>query len=108
MDTRIEQIINKLSNGASTSTHLKFPCSICNKNVLANQKALQCDICKTWTHNKCDSTPSDSFSQMTWECLLCSVSFKHANIPFTFRDKAEIINMNNSNSMKFLESLPEF
>ena len=64
MDTRIEQIINKLSNGASTSTHLKFPCSICNKNVLANQKALQCDICKTWTHIKCSMKFLESLPEL--------------------------------------------
>ena len=112
MHSAIEQIINNLTNGLTS--HLKFPYSICNKNVLANQKALQCDLCKTWTHIKCDGTSSVTYSQTIskrdpmWECLLCSVSFNHANIPFTFCDNAEISNINNSNSMTFLDSLPEF
>ena len=112
MPSHIEQIIKKLTNVTSTPTHLTFPCSICNKNVLANQKSLQCDLCNTWTHIKCDGTP-ELYSQMisnnnlSWECLLCSVSFNRANIPFTFCDNAEIININSSNSMKFSESLPE-
>ena len=83
MHSSIEQIINNLTNGLIS--HLKFPCRICNKNVLANQKALQCDL-----------------------CILCSVSFNHANIPFTFCDNAEINNIKNSNSMKLLDSLPAF
>ena len=41
MPSHIEQIIKKLTNVTSTPTHLKFPC---NKNVLANQKSLQCAI----------------------------------------------------------------
>ena len=108
MHSHIEQIINNLTNGTSTSSHLNFPCNICNKNVLANQQASQCDLCKTWAHIKCDGTSSDTCSQiisnnnLTWECLLC-----YANIPFTFCDNTEIININSSNAMKFLVSLPE-
>ena len=32
----------------NVSNNLKFPCSICNKNVLGNQKAIQCDSCNQY------------------------------------------------------------
>ena len=31
----------------------KFPCSICEKSVNKNHKALQCDICDSWVHIRC-------------------------------------------------------
>ena len=37
-------------------SHCKFPCSICNKNVLSNQKAILCDSCNLWCRIKCDGT----------------------------------------------------
>ena len=40
---------------------LKYPCSICNKSVMYNQKALQCDTCDLWTHIKCDGTNDDAY-----------------------------------------------
>ena len=42
-----ELVIEAFRNDQSLSTpnNLLFPCSICNKNVLENQKAIQCDSC---------------------------------------------------------------
>ena len=50
VDTIIENIIREeLDLGKpilNPSKKLKFPCSICNKSVMKNQKAVKCDICK--------------------------------------------------------------
>ena len=43
----------------------------------------------------------------SWHCLLCKVKFHHYNSPFTLSDDTEIQNLNNSNSMRFCESLPK-
>ena len=40
----------------NSSNNLKFLHSICDKNVLNNQKAIQCDSCNRWCHIKCDGT----------------------------------------------------
>ena len=49
--------VNRLSN-------LKFPCSICNKNVLSNQKAIQCDSCNLWSHIKCDGSSIETYIKL--------------------------------------------
>ena len=58
----------------------KFPCSICNKNVLSNQKAIQCDSCYLWCHIKCDGTSAEIYDKLmssdetdSWHCLLCKI-----------------------------------
>ena len=96
-----------------TPNNLKFPCSICNKNVLNNQKAIQCDLCNLWYHIKCDGTSLETYNDLmlsqddVWHCLVCKVKFHHYNFPFTLCDNIEIENLNNSNSIRFCESLPK-
>ena len=58
----------------------KNPCSICNKNVLNNQKAIQCGLCNLWCHIKCDGTSSETYNYLllsdetvSWHCLLCKI-----------------------------------
>ena len=46
-------------------------------------------------------------SNDSWHCLLCKIKFNHYNFPFTLCDDTEILNLNNSNSMRFCESLPK-
>ena len=36
-------------------SHPKFPCKICAKNVHDKDKAVQCDLCELWIHNKCNN-----------------------------------------------------
>ena len=33
---------------------IKFPCKICNKGVVNNNHAIQCDKCHSWIHIKCN------------------------------------------------------
>ena len=44
--------------------------------------------------------------EVTWHCLYCTMKFNHQHIPFTLSDNNDIDNINNSDTMKFLESLP--
>ena len=93
-----------------TPNNLKFPCSICNKNVLNNQKTMQCDLCNGWCHIKCDGTALETYNDLmlsqddVWHCLVCKVKY---NFPFTLCDNIEIENLNNSNSIRICESLPK-
>ena len=91
------------------SNNLKFPCSICNKNVLNNQKGIQCDSCNLWCHIKCDGTSTETYNKMIlsednnlWHCLLCKIKFHHDNFPFTLCESIDIQNLNNSNFYEFL------
>ena len=95
-------------------SNYKFPCRG-NKNVLRNQKAIQCDTCNLWCHIKCDDTSTEIYNNLmlsedtdTWHCLLCKVKCHHSIFPFILCDNIEIQNLNNNNSMKFCESLPKF
>ena len=41
---------------------LKWPCSICNKNCIANQRAIQCDTCDKWCHATCDGMSVETYN----------------------------------------------
>ena len=49
------------------STALKFPCNICYKTVLPNQKAIQCYACSLWCQIKCDGTNLESYEKYDGE-----------------------------------------
>ena len=85
-----ELVIEAIRNDQNLSTpnNLKFPCSICNKNVLKNQKAIQCDGTPIETYNKLMLSEEDS-----WQCLLCKVKFHQYNFPFTLCDDTGIQNL---------------
>ena len=44
----------------------------------------------------------------SWHCLVCKKKSHQNNFPFTLCDDVEIQNLNNSNPLKFCESLPTF
>ena len=95
--------------------NLDFPCSICNKNVLTNQKAIQCDTCNKWCHIQCDGTSLETYNHLmitndtvSWHCLFCTFNFHHQNIPFTLSDDYEIEKINKSDTMRFCDVLPTF
>ena len=83
--------------------------------MLSNQRAIQCDLCNLWCHIKCDGTSAEIYDKLmssdetdSWHCLLCNIKFDHLNFTFTLCDDIEINNMNNSNSMKFCDSISKF
>ena len=36
------------------SSAIKFPCKICENNVTNSDQAIQCDLCDSWVHIKCN------------------------------------------------------
>ena len=58
----------------------KNPCSRCDKGVTARSRAISCDSCGQWTHNRCASVFSDvtydelcnSGAHFTFVCQRCS------------------------------------
>ena len=86
-----EQIIEAFRHDEKLNkSNCKFPFNICNKNVLSNQKAIQCDSCNLWCHTKCDGISVDIYNNLilsddsdTCHCLLCKVKFHHCIFPFT-------------------------
>ena len=112
-----ERIILAISSETelNNSNNLSWPCSICNKNVLSNQIGIQCDSCDKWSHAKCNDLSPERYEYLAttddscqWHCLYCTLKFHHKNIPFILLDNSEIEKINNSDSMKFCESLPSF
>ena len=38
-----------------------FPCSVCNKNVRSNARAILCECCNLWSHTKCNNIDSKDY-----------------------------------------------
>ena len=36
------------------SSAIKFSCKICENNVTNSEQAIQCDLCNSWDHIKCN------------------------------------------------------
>jgi hypothetical protein len=96
--------------------NLKWPCSICNKNVLGNQAAIKCDTCQKWCHIKCDGRVSlkdyefykrnNDVPEVDWHCLCCTMKSQYSIFPFTLSDSSELNKINNSDSMEFCNYIP--
>ena len=60
---------------------IKHPCSICDKSVRSNQKAIQCDGCLLWSHCVCNDVDNTSYHYLTtldsfdWYCTKCLFTF---------------------------------
>ena len=61
IDTIIDKIICEEDLGKSFC-NLKYPCNLCSKSVMKNQKAVQCDSCDLWVHIKCNGTSDDEYN----------------------------------------------
>ena len=56
----------------------RFPCTICERAVKTNQRAIQCDECKFWTHCKCsleEYSVLQELENFCWTCNRCLLSF---------------------------------
>ena len=112
----LETIIESMKCNIKLNLNIKYPCSICRKPVLVNQKAIQCDTCNLWCHIKCDGTTLGHYNTLMlyenqieyWNCLVCRLKFHIDIFPFTLLDNMEMLNMNNSDSTKFCKILPKF
>ena len=109
MSCSIDRIIDILeTNRPKPRRCVKFPCGICNKTVKNNHKAIQCDL---WIHIGCNDILDAEYEDLKtdddlWYCLVCVLKYNLDNVPFTRCDNSELTNLNTSNSMRFLESLP--
>ena len=54
----------------------------------------------------CQFTKNLKSKSDLWHCLVCIIRNNLDSIPFTSCDDTELININSTNSMRFLESLP--
>ena len=110
------RIIQALSTETelNVQNNLRWPCSICNRNVTESMKGIRCDNCKKWCHIKCDGTSAEEYENMVmnenvnvdWHCLYCTLKFNHENFAFTLINDDEMDKVNNSDSMRFCEFLP--
>ena len=97
------------------------PCSICQKNVNSNQKALKCTSCNLWVHIKCNETSNKEYDDMIdrnkllsdeeidntdWHCLKCTIISRAETFPFIYENTSDVNNLNIANSMKLLNKLP--
>ena len=110
-----DRIINALRTESDLNipNNLKWPCSICNKNVTESMKSIRCDTCKRWCHIKCDGSSAKEYEKLVmtdsneeWHCLYCTMKFNHENFAFALIGDTEIDKINQSDSMKFCEFLP--
>ena len=108
----MEGIIESILDGRiKPRSCVKYPCGICYKSVKSNHKAVQCDACDLWVHIGCNGTSEDEYELLKncddpWVCLVCNLRINLDRVPFTKCDNTELSNINNSNTMTFLESLP--
>ena len=117
LQNTMERICGSILSGKvlNPPNSFKWPCSICNKNCLKNQAAIQCDSCDKWCHIKCDGTSIEKYRyyqttndnpDVKWICLVCTMEYHHQNIPFTLCDTSDIVKINSSNTMEFCKNLP--
>ena len=112
MSFSVDHIISIIDNNRpKPRSCIKYPCGICSKSVKKNQKAIQCDSCDLWVHTACNGVSDTNYENLKtdpdpWFCLVCSLKYNLNNVPFTRCSNSDLININNSNSMRFLESLP--
>ena len=61
----VDSIINEhYNNICIPRTNLRYPCGICNKSVMNNQKAIECDSCGKWIHTKCNGTTNEMYEDL--------------------------------------------
>ena len=87
---------------------IKFPCQICENNVTYCDQAIQCDLCDSWVHSKCNDLNYTDYkflqnSNGPWFCILCcskifsfnSVKNKNFNSNFYSNSKSKSIDYKN-------------
>ena len=108
----MDEIIEIIEHGGpKLKKDTNDPCGICSKSVKNEHKAICCDNCLFWIHIKCNNTSDKEYeylknSDNPWSCIICNMKFNLENFPFTTSDNLGLDNLQNVNSMAFLESLP--
>ena len=73
---------------------IKDPCKICERPVAKNHHAINCDICETWVHIKCNRICKKTYQNLQnkdeqWYCIEC---FKHM-IPYSNLNDHELMQL---------------
>ena len=94
----------------------KYPCTLCEKTVRNNQKALQCDEYKEWTHIKCDGQITDAeyamfqkheYLSWSWHsCLFANVSTSFFNFDISTNNSFSLLSTSNSESFPITATPP--
>ena len=65
---------------------IKFPCRVCNKSVGVRHHAIECDICKTWVHIRCNKFDDNDykFYQNNPDAPFYCINCTEENVPFSF------------------------
>ena len=64
---------------------IQFPCGVCGRSVGVRHGAIECDICKTWVHIKCNKFNKSDYKlyqnnpDTPFYCIICTAE----NIPFS-------------------------
>ena len=62
-----------------------LPCSVCQKHVRKNAKAVCCDICDKWVHISCNNITNKKYQELkdheNNETFFCSTCF-NSTLPF--------------------------
>ena len=85
-------------NGSWYCTNCKADCGLCSGAVLYGLKAVQCDKCEMWIHNKCFLITESEFDSVentncTWICPKCDF--------FNFSDSFFADQLNLENKIRF-------
>ena len=93
----------------------KYPCSVCEKNVNKNQKAIQCSQCQLWSHASCNGIGKsehkkliDEDDDVPWHCIPCLVLENSRIFPFGFLSKTELCDLMGVDLPSQLDLLPSF
>ena len=103
------------------SSNINFPCKICENNVTYCNEAMQCDLCDSWVHIKCNDLNYIDYkflqnSNDPWFCISrCSEIFpfntvknKNSNFydnnskPKNIDDKSSLLLLKPSEHLKHL------
>ena len=64
---------------------IDYPCRVCHKAVKDRDRAIECDLCKTWLHIKCNKYDKNDYEfhqenpDEPFFCIKCCAE----NIPFS-------------------------
>ena len=115
----ISNVILKLNSNKlmkkKKSRASKYPCSVCEKNVNKNQKAIQCSQCQLWSHASCNGIGKSEYKNLMdedddvpWHCIPCLVLENSRIFPFGFLSKTELCDLMGVDLPSQLDLLPSF
>ena len=81
---------------------IKFPCGICEKPVVNNHQAINCDKCGLWIHIKCNKMNKQIYIYLMWQnphwyCMLWTKTF----LPYSVLSDNEFKQTVNRKQVKF-------